>query len=207
LLALAADEIYMAPAAELGPLDAQIGYEKEGLTISALDMARSLEDLAATAMTMALNGGLAVLDVTPLSRAESLGAMVDFATKFMHPVMNKLDPTMIHWSSSLLDVAVHYADRLLALREAVPAPFDRADVSQLPMGLVERYPTHGFVISRDEAKDLGLPVFNLETYERADEAIEVHRQLEDAHSNFVQVLPLKPTEDDSVDGGGDDGEV
>ena len=46
LLSLAADEIYMARAAELGPLDAQIGYEKEGMTISALDRARSLEDLA-----------------------------------------------------------------------------------------------------------------------------------------------------------------
>ena len=30
LLVLAADEIYMAGAAELGPLDAQIGYEKAG---------------------------------------------------------------------------------------------------------------------------------------------------------------------------------
>jgi len=58
LLALAGDEIYMAPAAELGPLDAQI--PKEGglvSSISALDIARSLDDLATSSLDIAIDRG------------------------------------------------------------------------------------------------------------------------------------------------------
>lgn len=67
LLSLVADEIYMAPAAELGPLDAQVTYEQEGITISALDRARSIDDLTETAMDIALKGGGMVLQYTRLS--------------------------------------------------------------------------------------------------------------------------------------------
>ena len=116
LLVLAADEIYMAGAAELGPLDAQIGYEKAGMTISALDVARSLEELAEKGIAMVLSGGAAVLETTQLSRTESLSTMVEFVTKFMSPVMDKLDPAMIHWSSSLLNESAHYAKRLMRMR-------------------------------------------------------------------------------------------
>jgi len=95
LLTLAADEIYMAPAAELGPLDAQVPHEQEGVTISALDVARSLEDLAELAISMALTGGGSILQMTRLSRSESVSAMLDFAAKFMQPLVGKLDPKMI----------------------------------------------------------------------------------------------------------------
>lgn len=197
LLSLAADEIYMAEAAELGPLDAQIGYEKEGMTISALDVARSLEDLAQQAMSISLAGGAAVLDTTRLSRAESLSAMVDFATKLMAPVISKLDPTMIHWSSSLLNVSVGYAERLLAMREGGPGKVS-AKLQRLPQALVELYPTHGFVISRDEARSLGLPVVDLEHYEYSEIVIQLAKVLGEEGINLVKRLdPDQPITADS----------
>jgi len=174
LLSLAADEIFMGPAAELGPLDAQIPNEQGGIisTISALDIARSLEDLTTTAMNMALSGGSWALQTTRLSRSESLTAMLDFSAKFMEPIIRQLDPAMIHWSSTLLRVAVEYGDRLLEMR----AESTRA---QYPVGpsiaksLVEDYPTHGFVIGCDEARRLHLPIRDMATYDLASRNLSI----------------------------------
>jgi hypothetical protein len=121
LLTLAADEIYMAPAAELGPLDAQIPREGGLVTsISALDIARSVDDLADTAFNLALNHGADILQATRLTRSESLSMMLDFSAKFMEPVVRQLDPTLIHWSNTLLDVSAEYAKRLLGMRHTAP---------------------------------------------------------------------------------------
>lgn len=185
LLSLAGDEIYMADAAELGPLDAQIRYEKESMTISALDMARSLEDLAEKGMAMVLSGGAAVLDTTQLPRADSLNAMVDFATKFMAPVIDKLDPTMIHWSTSLLNVTAQYAERLLRMREETAGVLS-TKLAKLPEALAGRYPAHGFVICREEARGLGLPIVDLEEYEYCDLVVPLMRTLEEQRANLIR---------------------
>lgn len=43
LFLLGVDEFFMAPSAELGPLDAQIEYpDREGVTVSALDVSKAL---------------------------------------------------------------------------------------------------------------------------------------------------------------------
>ncbi|MHB1502276.1 MAG: SDH family Clp fold serine proteinase [Candidatus Dormibacteria bacterium] len=186
LLTLAADEIFMAPAAELGPLDAQIPREGGLVTvISALDIARSLEDLAQTALDLAIGGGAHALHITRLTRAETLSMMLDFSAKFMEPIVRQMDPALIHWSSTLLDVSVSYAERLLALR----SPQAKPALARLPRLLVENYPTHGFVISRDEARDrLQLPVFDLDKYDFSDEACRRHREFELSRVSVVEVL-------------------
>ena len=187
LLTLAADEIYMGPAAELGPLDAQVPHEQEGINISALDVARSLEDLATTAMGMALTGGGSILQMTRLSRSESISAMLDFAAKFMQPLVSKLDPKMIHWAGSLLDVSVKYGEQLLAMRHQDTSP-PAAEVAGLPRRLVEGYPTHGFVIGSGEARRLRLPIKNAANYPRWKEASALHRSFEDSGTNMVELF-------------------
>jgi len=163
LMVLGADKIFMGPAAELGPLDAQIEYEQAGITISALDIARSVEHLATTAVSMALTGGAAVLRTTGLSRKDTVNGMLGFVSSFMQPIVSQLDPTMIHQSSSQLRVASEYAERLLEMR--TPDPADRSPATDLlPQHLVERYPAHGFVICREEARKLGLPVYPVSEY-------------------------------------------
>lgn len=175
LLSLVADEIYMAPVAELGPLAAQIGYEQEGMTISALDRACSLDDLTSSSMNIVLDGGAAVLQSTRLSRSETITAMLDFAAKFLEPVVAKLDPTMLHWSGTLLRVAAEYGRRLMLTRQDFPPEL----ASSIPNQLVEDYPTHGFVISIAQAKELGLPVMPLAEYEFADYVGELYRATQD----------------------------
>ncbi|PBA33450.1 hypothetical protein CKJ65_01995 [Mycobacterium intracellulare] len=194
LLSLVADEIFMAPGAELGPLDAQIGYEQEGITISALDRTRSIDDLVRTAMQIAIGGGAQVLQATQLSRSESLGAMLDFAAKFLQPVVAKLDPTMLHWSNTLLRVAVEYGRRLMLTREGCTSDI----ASSVPRQLMEDYPTHGFVISIDQAMELGLPVRPLSEYEYADEVEDLYSATLQRQVNLIRVIPTPKAAGSSV---------
>jgi hypothetical protein len=185
----------MAPAAELGPLDAQVPHEQEGVTISALDVARSLEDLAETSVSMALAGGGSILQMTRLSRSESISAMLDFAAKFMQPLVGKLDPKMIHWAGSLLDVSVKYGEQLLAMRHQDTSP-PAAEIAGLPGRLVEGYPTHGFVIGSEEARKLRLPIREASSYPRWKEASALHRSFEDSATNVVELLEWSGLEAD-----------
>ncbi len=193
LLALAADELYMGAAAELGPLDAQIPNEGGIVTtISALDVARSLEELTETAMAQAFKGGADVLQITGLSRGESLNAMLTFAAQFMEPIIRQMDPRMIHWASTLLDVSVAYGTRLLSSRDGAVA---HPEAVSIPRALVEDYPTHGFVISREEAAGrLGLPAHPIFDYELCKQAQALHRAYEDGKVNIVELM----TEDEVV---------
>jgi hypothetical protein len=203
LLSLVGDEIYMAPAAELGPLDAQVNYEQEGITISALDRARGLDDLAQAALEIALNGGGMILQYTRLSRAESITAMLDFSAKFMEPVMAKIDPTMLHYSNSLLRVAKEYGQRLMATRNDCPPGLANA----VPEQLLEGYPTHGFVVSLEEARELGLPVRPMSEYENLTLVQHAYSEAERRGLNFIAVVPLEPStvqdKDKDEDGGGE----
>lgn len=186
LLTLAADEIYMGPAAELGPLDAQIPREG-GMTtsISALDIARSVDDLAQLGIDLAVSGGAYVLRQTRLTRAQSLATLLDYSAKFLEPIVRQLEPALIHWSSTLLDVSVAYANRLIAMRRPDTPPTE----PHLADMLVEEYPTHGFVISRDEARNrLRLPVRDLESYDHWEEACRRHRAFEDGNDNVVEMV-------------------
>lgn len=59
----------MAPAAELGPLDVQIEHpDREGVIVSGLDVAGSLEFLAKTAINLGISGGASVVKTTGLPR-------------------------------------------------------------------------------------------------------------------------------------------
>ncbi|EFG73698.1 hypothetical protein HMPREF0591_6385 [Mycobacterium parascrofulaceum ATCC BAA-614] len=194
LLSLVADEIYMAPGAELGPLDAQTSYEQEGIFVSALDRTRGIDDLVSTAMEIAIEGGAAALQATNLSRSESLTAMLDFAAKFLAPVVAKLDPTMLHWSNTLLRVAVEYGRRLMLTRKDCP----RELAATVPRQLMEDYPTHGFVIGMDQAKELGLPVKPMSDYEYAQHAEGLYQATYSKGVNFIRVIPTPTPSDGTV---------
>src|SRR5690606_31158627 len=112
--------------------------------------------------------------------------MLGFAAKFMEPIIRQLDPRMIHWASTLLDVSVAYGTRLLTMRDR-EGPHPQA--KRIPELLVERYPTHGFVISRDEAaKGLHLPVRALAEYDLCKQVSKLHRQYEDGRANVIDLV-------------------
>ncbi len=203
LLTLVADKIFMGPAAELGPLDAQIGHEGELFNVSALDRARSLNDLIELAVSTALDGGAYAVNITRISRAQSLREMLSFSAKFFEPIVSQLDPTILHWSNSQLEVAVQYGQRLLETRQV-----GLSGLEGLPRLLVENYPTHGFVISPEEAARLGLPVQPLDEYQYASFVLALHRRHEETEQTVVLVQELGATADEGTGGGdGTEGQI
>lgn len=191
LLAVAGDEIYLAPGADMGPLDAQM-HDEGSLSgqISALNIARAADEVARDAVSMAVKGGVDVLEMTGLSRAETIEAMLAFSAGFSEPLVCQLDPKVVHHAKQLLQVTAKYAQRLLRdVGCEEPAEIARA--------LVMDFPTHGYVISIDQAKELGLPVKDFADYEHAGIVKTLLRKAEEGASirTFVRLeeaLPSSP---------------
>ena len=184
LLALVGDEIYMAPAAELGPLDAQMPEEGSlSGAISALNIARAADAVASDAVALAGTGGAQLLRRTGLSRAETLNAMLRFSAEFSEPLVRQLDPKLVHHAKELLRVTARYAERLLETSTEKRAP-------AIAKRLVENFPTHGFVIGYDDVETLGLPVKPIDEYDYLDEVRSLHRWTEDEATPFIDFMLL-----------------
>lgn len=172
LLALVGHEIFMAPGAELGPLDAQVPDEGSLMgAISALNIARAADEVAHDAVDLAVEGSGKAVRMLRLSRASTLDAMLEFSAKFSEPLVRQLDPRIVHQAKELLRVTVQYAERLL--RDTAPR---KSRV--IARRLVENYPTHGFVISIEEAAVLGLPVRPIAEYDYLGQVRQLHRASE-----------------------------
>ncbi len=168
LLVLGASQIFMDAESELGPLDTQIDHpDRENVIISALDIANSFVNLGLQSIQIVLKGGQAILDSTDLPRAEVLRASLRFAARYTHPVVQKLDPSLINRANSKLKVAQHYAEILLNQKNPDQDEHrSHIESSYVAKILVNTYPDHGYVISRDEAKQLlRLPVKDMECYD------------------------------------------
>lgn len=207
LLALVGDEIFLAPSAELGPLDAQLPQEGSFAPISALNIAKAADEVARDAVDLAIRGGGEMVQTTGLSRAETLSAMLHFSAEFSQPLVAQLDPKLVHQAKELLRVTTRYAEDLLRPKLADEA----ASVAQR---LVEDFPTHGYVIDSTAAKSLGLPVKPIEEYDLLAPARVVHRAAEDGQSvvRFIDIGALLKDLEDKKDDvhrveGGDDEEV
>jgi hypothetical protein len=185
LLALVGSEIYMGPAAELGPLDAQMPEEGSlSGAISALNIARAADAVAADAVALAGTGGAQLLRRTGLSRAETLNAMLRFSAEFSEPLVRQLDPKLVHHAKQMLGVTATYAERLLEPNVPKRAP-------AIAKRLVENFPTHGCVIAYDDVEDLGLPVRPIGDYEHVDLVRELHRWTEDEDTPFIDFMTFE----------------
>jgi Serine dehydrogenase proteinase len=173
LLALVGDEIYLAPGAELGPLDAQMPEEGSlSGAISALSIAHAADAVAEDAVALAGTGGAQLLRRTGLSRAETLNAMLRFSAQFSEPLVRQLNPTLVHQAKESLRVTGRYAEQLLEKTT-------KGKAAHIASQLVETFPTHGCVIAYEEAKSLGLPVKHLSEYDLRDVLRLMHRFTED----------------------------
>jgi hypothetical protein len=177
LLVLGAEEIYMAAAAELGPLDAQIEHpDREGVTVSALDVSKAMGFLGNFALDYVVQGGLNVYRSTELPRAAVLRELTRFSALLLRPMVAKLDPHLVHRATNQLDIAHRYARAMLNMRNMPEGKDLKAkDATRLAERLCEHYPAHEFVISRHEAKEIGLPVRAAEEYDRWPQVQHLHR--------------------------------
>ena len=185
LLSLVADEIYMGPAAELGPLDVQLDYEKNpGMRVSALDRIGNLNQITEAAREIVLGLGGEVRYKTRLGRAETVSVMAELASSLLKPLVSQVDPTILHQSNRMLKEAADYGKRLMLTRDDCP----RELAMSLPERLTKDYPTHGYAISLDEAVELGLPVKPIAEYEFFEQVIACYDENRASGTDVIEVL-------------------
>jgi hypothetical protein len=185
LLSLVADEINMGPAAELGPLDAQLDYEKSpGTRVSALDRIGNLNQITEAARDIVLGLGGEVRSTTKLGPSETVSAMAGLASSLLQPLVSQVDPTILHQSNRMLKEGAEYGRRLMLTRQDCP----RELATSLPGRLTKDYPTHGYAISLAEAAELGLPVKPIAEYEFCEHVIACYEENQASRTNVIEVL-------------------
>jgi ClpP class serine protease len=152
LLAIGADTLFVAPAADFGPLDVQIEHpDREGRVVSSLAGANALEQLAQLGVDLTLILGPRLIKTTNLPRADVVRELLAYASRTLQPVLSKLDPQLIHEAAEQLKVTRRYAEEVLKSRTTPPK-----NIGAIAAALVTNYPTHGYVIDAGELARIGI---------------------------------------------------
>jgi hypothetical protein len=148
LLAIGAHELIISDHGELGPLDIQMAKKDEffdrqsGLTV--MTALQALEERAyIAAETMLLKIEAATAGVLSVQTATTLAA--ELVVGMYAPIASQIDPMHVGDASRQLLIAERYGQRLA-----------RQSGNLKPGALLKMYtqfPSHGFVIDRDEAKE------------------------------------------------------
>lgn len=150
LLALGAQSIILADDAELGPLDAQFpDYDGEEQMVSALDTVQAVEQLEDSAVEVAMKMLRHLHNTTRKKYNILLEHALHFAAEITSPLFEKINSVSYTRQSRVLREAQDYAERLLQPRFSLEA------AKAIASYLVTQYPTHDFVINREEAATIG----------------------------------------------------
>jgi hypothetical protein len=150
LLALGEDEIYLGEYGELGPLDVQIEDPHREARISGLDEVQSLERLNAHALQCFDQFMFLAAARTRKKIAALLPNVLSFVASMMRPLLEQVEVVQYTQISRQLKEAEEYTTRLLQPR------YPHAKAQTIARALVERFPTHDFVVGLTEARALGL---------------------------------------------------
>ncbi|WP_020658987.1 SDH family Clp fold serine proteinase [Amycolatopsis benzoatilytica] len=174
LLALGADELYLSPFGELGPLDTQIADPRNPASLmSALDCYQSVDyvsDFAIRTFQLVLpellkqtGGKIAVEELLKIASTYTLG--------IVRPMMESVTALNLGGWGRSLRIGEHYARRLLRMRlEEV----DEKRIEDVARKLVFQYTHHLFPIDCQEADRIGLPasLMKKDVYDRAAAVVE-----------------------------------
>lgn len=147
LLAVGADEIIMSDLGELGPLDVQLYKPDEvGEMSSGLTMLQALNTLGNKAFDFFEDSFLKLrvksgLQITTKSAAEIASSMV---TGLFGPIYGQVDPSRLGEIDRSVRISMEYGNRI----------GKKNLKSEALEQLVAGYPSHSFVIDREEAQDL-----------------------------------------------------
>lgn len=153
LVVLGADQIIMSRKAQLGPLDVQLGKPDEiGKSISGLTPVQSLEFLQQRTFELF---EYYFLELITRSRAQiTTKTSSEIATKLtigmFQPIYSQLDPLRLGEYQRNMMIAEEYGLRLSKNSKNLKEPALQR--------LINDYPSHSFIIDRQEAKELFINV-------------------------------------------------
>lgn len=147
LIALCANELAFGCFGELGPLDTQLDKPNEILgSESGLDLLQALDQITDSAFSSFeqqmlsivrhSNGAISTRIASEIASALTVG--------IFSPISGQIDPLRLGIVKRAIEIAQKYGNRLSS-DNVKPKTVDR---------LVSDYPAHGFVIDKDEAKEL-----------------------------------------------------
>lgn len=144
LLAIGADEIVMSDFGELGPLDIQVMKDDEFKRGSGLDIQRSLNVIGVRAYELfqAYFTDLITSSNSIITTKTAADIANSMAVGILSPISGQIDPLRLGEMSRLNSIALAYGDRL-----------NHSRINAIK-SLINDYPSHSFVIDREEAKKL-----------------------------------------------------
>ena len=149
LLAMGAHELALTDHAELGPLDVQLGKKDElWETDSGLTVVNSLTELEAKAFELFEKTFMRIKVQSDgrITFKTATQIATELAKGVVAPIMAQIDPMHVGEVSRAMKIGKEYGLRLAAESKNLHSgSLDK---------LVDKYPSHGFVIDRKEAKEL-----------------------------------------------------
>ncbi|ASC69495.1 hypothetical protein XM38_004220 [Halomicronema hongdechloris C2206] len=144
LIAIGADEIVMSDLAELGPLDVQVLKENDFRRSSGLDLQQALTILGHETFNAFEVGFLSTIYKSGGVITSKMAADIasNMAIGLLAPIAGQIDPLRLGELSRSMQVAYEYGTRL--------NPNIKKSINKLVAG----YPSHSFVIDREEAQEL-----------------------------------------------------
>ena len=147
LICLGARELIMGDKSEFGPLDVQIRKKDELFELgSGLDTIQALNYMQAQAMNAFRSYLIELKAEGGLSTKMAAEIASKLTTGLFSPVYSQVDPVKLGELQRSIEVAYAYGERLSRKSKNLKGgTLDK---------LVSKYPSHGFVIDRSEAKEL-----------------------------------------------------
>jgi hypothetical protein len=148
LLCLGADEIIMDDLGQLGPLDIQIlNREEFGERLSGLNPIEALKSISLQSLDLLKQQFLNVRFGGGLSTKQALEVATNLTGQLMSPITAQLDIMKYGEFTRSMRIAVEYGQRLTKSCKVNNLKPDAINL------LTTGYPSHGFVIDFDEAKE------------------------------------------------------
>ncbi|ACT52151.1 SDH family Clp fold serine proteinase [Methylovorus glucosotrophus] len=147
LICLGAKALIMGDRSELGPLDVQVRKKDELFELgSGLDTIQALSYMQSQAMSAFRTYLIELKADAGLSTRMAAEISTKLATGLFSPVYSQVDPVRLGELQRSIEVAYSYGNRLSKKSSNLK--------SDALNRLVSRYPAHGFVIDRSEAREL-----------------------------------------------------
>jgi hypothetical protein len=191
-LCLSANSIAMSYDGELGPLDTQIRDPRGGRSISALNAFKSLEFLREHVLEALETLLRYYVEEHGMSLTHAVRAAEPLVSDIVTPLFQQVDPLELGEARRYLNIVEQYS-RIAMERYSYPQ-IHQEYRENMVRKLVWDYPSHGFVIDRDEARKVGLNVVDLD-----DKTTKLCEELLEITDGCIGILPAESKQKDEID--------